>query len=80
MEQGDKTYCLLKDGQCSVIQVIDDSYNKVKIDMEHIMLGHSKKGGRAAQSGIKYGSIMKVYKIITVRQLFLVPILFPTNQ
>jgi len=27
------------------------SYKKVRIDMEHIMSGHSKAGGRAAQSG-----------------------------
>ncbi|MCH1625330.1 EndoU domain-containing protein [Fredinandcohnia sp. SECRCQ15] len=29
------------------------SYKKVKIDMEHIMSGHSRAGGRATQSGMK---------------------------
>ncbi|MRX73039.1 hypothetical protein GJU40_12900, partial [Bacillus lacus] len=29
------------------------SYKKVSIDMGHIMSGHSKAGGRAAQSGMK---------------------------
>ena len=29
------------------------SYKKVEIDMEHILSGHTKSGGRATQSGIK---------------------------